>query len=104
MNIRLVQTKKDLKTFIEIPYQLYKHDPIWIPPLRDEQRGQFDPKRNPLLDHCEWQLFLLEDAGRLIGRIAAFVDNLAVDFWKEPVGLFGYYECVPDHGSQPGAP
>ncbi|MBI4731412.1 MAG: hypothetical protein HY781_04670, partial [Chloroflexi bacterium] len=71
-------------------------DPVWVPPLRDEQRGQFDPKRNPLLDHCEWQLFLLEDEGKYIGRIAAFIDLLAVDFWKERIGLFGYFECVPD--------
>jgi GNAT superfamily N-acetyltransferase len=96
VNIRPVQNIKDLNAFIELPYRLYKNDPIWIPPLRDEQRGQFDLKRNPLLDHCAWQLFLLEDTGQVIGRIAAFIDTLAVDFWKEAIGLFGYYECIPD--------
>jgi GNAT superfamily N-acetyltransferase len=96
VNIHPVQNIKDLNAFIELPYRLYKNDPIWIPPLRDEQHGQFDPKRNPLLDHCAWQLFLLEDAGQVIGRIAAFIDTLAVDFWKEAIGLFGYYECIPD--------
>ncbi|MEW6406531.1 MAG: hypothetical protein AB1649_32505, partial [Chloroflexota bacterium] len=96
MNIRPVTTKKDLAAFINLPYALYKNDPVWVPPLRDEQRGQFDPQRNPLLDHCEWQLFLLEDGGKFIGRIAAFIDLLAVGFWKERIGLFGYYECAPD--------
>ena len=96
MHIRPVQIRKDLTAFINLPYQLYRHDPVWVPPLRDEQRGQFDPQRNPLLDHCEWQLFLLEDNGKLIGRIAAFIDLLAVDFWKERIGLFGYYECASD--------
>jgi hypothetical protein len=96
MNIHPVTNKKDLTAFIGLPYLLYQHDPVWIPPLRDEQRGQFDPKRNPLLDHCEWQLFLLEDKGKYLGRIAAFIDNLAVDFWKERVGLFGYFECIQD--------
>jgi hypothetical protein len=96
MRIHPVTTKKDLAAFLDLPYHLYKKDPVWVPPLRDEQRGQFDPKRNPLLDHCEWQLFLLEDNGKFIGRIAAFIDNLAVDFWRERIGLFGYYECVQD--------
>jgi GNAT superfamily N-acetyltransferase len=96
MNILPVKTKKDLAAFINLPYHLYKNDPVWIPPLRSEQRSQFDPKRNPLLDHCEWQLFLLEENGKVIGRIAAFIDLLAVDFWKKRIGLFGYYECVPD--------
>ncbi len=96
MPVRPVQTRKDLAAFIDLPYRLYRHDPVWVPPLRDEQRGQFDPRRNPLLDHCEWQLFLLERDGQVVGRIAAFIDTLAVDFWKEPIGLFGYFECIPD--------
>jgi len=95
MRIHPVTTKKDLAAFIDIPYKLYKDDPVWVPPLRDEQRGQFDHTRNPLLDHCEWQLYLLEDGGRYVGRIAAFIDVLAIDFWKERIGLFGYYECPP---------
>ncbi len=96
MNILRVQTKTDLQTFINLPYQLYKDDPVWVPPLRDEQRGQFDPIRNPLLTHCEYDLFLLQEAGKTIGRVAAFIDRLAVEAWGEPVGLFGYYECPHD--------
>ena len=96
MRIRPVLSPRDLKTFISLPYHLYHRDPHWIPPLRSEQAGQFNPRTNPLLDHCEWQLFLLEDAGKPVGRIAAFIDNLAVDFWGEPIGHFGYYECPDD--------
>lgn len=95
MQVRPIDTKKDLSRFIQLPYLLYKNDPIWIPPLRSEQHGQFDPRRNPLLEHCEWKLFLAEDQGKTVGRIAAFIDYLAVDFWKERIGLFGYYEHAP---------
>jgi GNAT superfamily N-acetyltransferase len=102
MNIIPVKNQKDLSAFIDLPYRLYRKDPVWVPPLRDEQRGQFDRKRNPLLDHCEWQLFLLEDGGKVVGRIAAFIDLLAIDFWKERIGLFGYYECAPHLSTGPG--
>ena len=78
MEIRPVESRADLKHFIELPYRLYHHDPTWVPPLRSEQWGQFDPKRNPMLDHCEYGLFLRWD-GEPIGRISAFVDRLAVD-------------------------
>ena len=86
----------DTKKFIEFPYAFYKDDPNWIPPLRRETRNQFDPKTNPLLKHSTYQLFLLLDGEKAIGRIAAFIDHLAVEFWKDPIGLFGYYECIPD--------
>jgi GNAT superfamily N-acetyltransferase len=96
MKITPVQTARDLKKFIDLPYDQYLNDPVWVPPLRSEVEAQFDPVRNPLLEHCEYGLFLLQENGQVIGRIAAFIDNLAVEFWREPIGLFGYYECPPD--------
>jgi len=96
MKIYLVESRRDMQDFIRFPYKLYRQDKVWIPPLLSEQRKQFSPKTNPFLEHCQWQLFLLKDKGKIIGRIAAFIDKLAMDFWKERIGLFGYYECIPD--------
>jgi ribosomal protein S18 acetylase RimI-like enzyme len=96
MDIRKVESRADLRRFIELPYRLYRNDPVWVPPLRSEQWGQFDPKRNPMLDHCEYDLFLLLDGEEVVGRVSAFIDRLAVEHWGEPIGLFGSYECVDD--------
>ncbi|MFZ2098663.1 MAG: hypothetical protein WAV05_18685 [Anaerolineales bacterium] len=96
MNIIQVKIHKELESFIDLPYRMYKKDPVWVPPLRDEQRGQFDVVRNPLLEHCEYDLFLLKESSVTIGRVAAFVDKLAVEAWGQAVGLFGYYECPDD--------
>jgi len=96
MRVRRVDSKADRRAFVELPYRLYRDDPIWVPPLRLEQRNQIDARRNPMLDHCTVQLFLLEDDGKVIGRVSAFVDHLAVQHWGKPVGLFGSYECVRD--------
>jgi GNAT superfamily N-acetyltransferase len=101
LEIRIVKDKNDLRRFIELPYQLYKNDPIWVPPLRKEQFQRFDSRYNPMLNHCDYSLFLLFDNGQAIGRISAFVDHLTVKFWKECIGLFGSYECVDsDEGSR----
>ena len=98
MEITQVQSKRDLKEFIELPYRLYKDDPNWIAPLRGEQQKLFTPQGNPLLEHCDYAFYLLRDGspsdGAVIGRVTAFIDHIAVDFWKEPVGFFGSYECI----------
>jgi GNAT superfamily N-acetyltransferase len=47
-----------------------------------------------MLDHCKYALFLLEEDGKPIGRIAAFIDLIALETWNEQIGLFGYYECI----------
>jgi len=99
MKIHPVESKRDLRQFIKLPYKLYKDDPIWVPPLLSEQKAQFDPNKNPMLDHCDWQLFLLKDGENVIGRCSAFIDHLALDHWKEPIGLFGSFECVEDEGA-----
>ncbi len=96
MNIRPVTSPADKQLFMDLPYRLYRDNPTWVPPLRDEVHGQFDPVRNPTLEHLEYELFLLEDGGQVIGRVAAFEDTLASDYWGEPVGLFGHYECPND--------
>jgi hypothetical protein len=93
MEIRPVTTRADLRRFVELPYRLYRDDPNWVAPLRGEQRAQFDPRRNPMLEHCEVALFLLLDR-EPIGRISAFVDRLAVVAWGESIGLFGSFECA----------
>jgi len=99
MQIDIVNTKHELRQFIQFPYQLYQNDPIWVPPLRSEQKAQFDAKKNPMLDHCDTVLFLLKDGGEVIGRCSAFVDHLAVEYWGEPIGLFGSFECVEDESA-----
>lgn len=97
MIILKADSLRDIRDFVNFPYKLYRNDPVWIPPLRSELKSQFNPKSNLFLEHCEWQLFLLKKKGKVIGRIAAFMDLLAMDFWKERVGFFGYYECIPDN-------
>jgi GNAT superfamily N-acetyltransferase len=96
MELQTVQNRKDLRAFIQFPYDLYHDDPLWVAPLRSEQWAQFDPKKNPMLDHCETVLFLLKDGNKLIGRCSAFIDRLAVDYWGKPIGLFGSFECIKD--------
>ncbi len=93
MEIIPVSSPRDLREFIELPYRLYRDDPNWVAPLRSEQAGQFDVQKNPMLEHCTYRLFLARHQGADVGRIAAFTDRLALDHWRQPVGLFGSFEC-----------
>ena len=76
--IRPVANKGDLKAFVELPYRLYANDPNWVPPLRGEVYGLLNPKKNPWFGHGEAQLYLAEHDGRVVGRISAHIDRLAL--------------------------
>lgn len=94
-----VSNKRHFKQFLNLPYQLYKNDPDWVPPLRSEQKKLFLPQKNPTLAHCDFCLYLLLDDERPIGRVAAFIDKHFNNYWKNRIGFFGSYECVKDYGA-----
>lgn len=70
--------KADIRSFVELAYRLNAHDPNWVPPLKDEVYGLLNPKKNPWFGHGKQQLFLAESGGRVIGRISAHIDTLAL--------------------------
>lgn len=79
VTIRPVTTSKDRKVFIDFPFRLYADDPNWVPPLKGEALGLITPEKNGWYSHAKAQLFLAEDGGRVVGRISAHIDTLALD-------------------------
>jgi hypothetical protein len=76
ITIRPVQTKADRKVFVDLPFRLYKDNPNWVPPLKDEAYGLITPGKNPFFEHAVAQLFLAERDGRVVGRISASIDHM----------------------------
>jgi hypothetical protein len=76
ISIRPVNTKADRKAFVELPFRLYKDNPNWVPPLKDEAMGLITPGKNPFFEHAVAQLFLAERDGRVVGRISASIDHM----------------------------
>ncbi len=91
-----VKTQKEFKTFVEFPYQLYRDDRYWVPPLRGEVNTLFDKAKNPFWNHAERQMFLAYRGKQLAGRICAIVDYNFIEFWEQKTGYFGFFECDDD--------
>ncbi|MDP3674603.1 MAG: N-acetyltransferase [Novosphingobium sp.] len=73
-----VAGKADLEAFIELPFRLYAADPHWVPPLKGEVRELLTPGKNPFFEHADVQLFLARRGTRVVGRISAHIDRLAL--------------------------
>lgn len=83
ITIRPVLTKRDRKTFVDFPFRLYRDDPNWVPPLKGEALGLITPEKNGWYSHAKAQLFLAEQDGRVVGRISAHIDTLALEMPPE---------------------
>lgn len=98
LTIRPVETKKDRKIFVDLPFRLYADDPNWVPPLKSEALGLITPEKNGWFSHAKAQLFLAEEDGRVVGRISAHIDTLALTMPSEQgfgpgVGQWGLMEA-----------
>jgi hypothetical protein len=76
ITIRPVLTKADRKAFVDLPFRLYKDNPAWVPPLKDEAYGLITPGKNPFFEHAVAQLYLAERGGQVVGRISASIDHM----------------------------
>lgn len=83
-----VTTRAEREAFIRLPDRLHRADPAWVPPLLIQRRQAVEPARNPYFAHAEVQLFLARRGARVVGRVSAQVDQLALDL-HGPTGHFG---------------
>jgi GNAT superfamily N-acetyltransferase len=96
VEVRPVAGKRELNTFIRLPWRLYRNEPLWVPPLISERRQVLDRAKNPFFNHAEAEYFLAWRDGRAVGRITAQVDRNFNAFQDNEWGLFGFFECEDD--------
>ena len=95
IEIREVTGKKSLKTFIKVPWSIYKDDPNWIPPLLSERKEAFSSK-HPYFKHAVWRAWIAYQDGKPVGRISAQIDDLHQQRYNNKTGFFGLIEAPDD--------
>ncbi len=95
LEIREVSGKRALKTFIRVPWSIYRNDPNWVPPLMIERREAFSP-RHPYFKHARWRAWIAYQDGKPVGRISAQIDQLHLDQHDTKTGFFGLIEAPDD--------
>ncbi len=97
--VRPIESKADRKKFVDFAWDVYRDDPAWVPPLKDEVHGLLNPKKNPWFEHAKAQLWLAERGGKIVGRISAQVDQLVQDEMGQGTGNWGMYEALDAEAS-----
>ena len=78
ISVEPVAGKRDFDAFVDFAYLANAADPNWVPPLRAEVVELLTPGKNPFHEHAKVQLFLARRGGRVVGRISAHYDELAL--------------------------
>ncbi len=92
-------SRRDKKRFLLFPWEIYKNDPHWIPPLLASEKGLVGYAKEPFYERNKIQTFLAERDGKIVGRIAAILNVGHLERYGDKVGFFGFYESVDEVGS-----
>ena len=94
--IKKVETRTELKEFIEFHYDLYKGNAYDVPNLYSDELNTLRKDRNAAFDFCEAEYFLAYKDGKIVGRVAAIINNLANEKWNQKSVRFGWIDFIDD--------
>ena len=96
VQIKRVETKKDLKDFIEFHYDLYEGNQYDAPNLYSDELNTLSRDKNAAFDFCEAEYFLALKEGKVVGRVAAIINNKANEKWDKKDVRFGWIDFIDD--------
>ena len=96
VQIKRVETKKVLKAFIECHYDLYEGNQYDAPNLYSDELNTLSKDKNAAFDFCEAEYFLALKEGKVVGRVAAIINNKANEKWDKKDVRFGWIDFIDD--------
>ncbi|WP_338667719.1 hypothetical protein [Pseudodesulfovibrio methanolicus] len=91
-----VRSSGEIKQFVDLPWTIYKDSPNWVPPIKKNVMQLLTPGKHPFWEFANRELFLLKQGRKVIGRIAAIVDDNYNKYHHEKAGGWGFFECIDD--------
>ena len=96
IELKRVQTRCELRKFVNFPEKIYRNNPYYVPPLVFDQMDTLDQKKGAAQEFCDSELWLAYKDGELAGRVAAIVNRKANEQWNHKEVRFGWYDFIED--------
>ena len=94
---REVTTRKDLRTFVHFPNQLYKYNPYYVPQIESMDRDTLTPEKNHAFEVCEGKYWLAyNEKGEVVGRVAGIINHKYNEKTGEKICRFGWIDFIDD--------
>ncbi len=97
LEIKRIETRSELKKFVEFGNYLYKGNPYHVPVIIEEELNVLDKDKNPAFEFCEVAYFLAYKEGKIVGRIAGIINHKANDTWNQTNARFGFVDFINDN-------
>ena len=96
IEIRTVTNNKELRTFVQFYYDLYRGNQYAVPFLLSEEMATLRADKNPSFECCESKYFMAFRDGQMVGRVAAIINRRANERWNCHQVRFGWFDFIDD--------
>ena len=96
VQIKKVENKKELATFINFHYDLYKGNPYDVPNLFSDDMRVLSKDKNAAFEFCEAEYFIATRDNKVVGRVAAIINYKANKKWGRDDVRFGWIDFIDD--------
>lgn len=96
ITVKEIVSKKDLKTFIKFPFQLYQNNKCWVPPIISDELATFDKNKNPAFDTADARFFLAYKNKTVVGRVVAIINHTEINQQRLKKMRFGWFDFIDD--------
>ena len=97
INIQTVRTKRERRTFLTLPWKIYRDDPLWVPPLLPKRTKVIDSQSGPFFQRGEADFFIAYRDGEVVGTICAGEDPPINANRGTKECIFGFFEYIQDY-------
>lgn len=96
IEIKKVESRYDLKKFIEFHYDLYEGNPYDVPNLYTDDVNTLRKDKNAAFEFCEAEYYMAFKDGNMVGRVAAIINHRANEKWQQKRVRFGWIDFIDD--------
>ena len=95
ITVREAQSTKDRKIFVDLPFQIYKDNPYWVPPIKKNELQSFDPS-NDIFKTVHAKFLLAYNGNKVVGRVVAIINTVEINELKKNKVRFGWLDYEDD--------
>jgi len=96
VEINKVESRKDLKRFIDFPVRLYWDQPNYVPAPRFDELRTLSKDKNAAFEFCEAEYWTAWKDEKIVGRIAGIINHRFIEKWGKAWGRFGWIDFIDD--------
>jgi hypothetical protein len=96
IEIKIVDTSKAYKDFVNVQFDIYKENKFWVPPIKKDEIKSLKAEFNPAFRFCKAEFWIAYKNGKCVGRIGAIINEKYNEKINAKVGRFSRAEFIND--------